>query len=230
MNRQRLACGRWGHAKGAAPRTEHLTVAQSRSSKTRITKPVAQPIQERAKAPATNHIPPPRPGRSRAGERAPAKSPVKPAPIFARAGLAKAKPGASGQSAPGAAAASPSLAASVVLSASDGANGSKQARVVALLGRSEGATIAELMHATGWLAHSVRGAISGVLKRKLGMAVESRVEPGRGRVYRTGAEPGPVTAAAKSPSRRARAPRATTAAAAGELGCARGTGAATPKA
>ncbi len=82
---------------------------------------------------------------------------------------------------------------------------------------SGGATITELTAATGWLPHSVRGAISGVLKRKLGLAVESRVEPGRGRVYRILAEPAPVIVAAKL-SRRARTPRASAAVVLGEAG------------
>jgi hypothetical protein len=38
----------------------------------------------------------------------------------------------------------------------------------------------------GWQAHSVRGAISGALKRKLGLAIRSEIVDGRGRVYRIG--------------------------------------------
>lgn len=85
--------------------------------------------------------------------------------------------------------------------------GSKQARVVAMLRCPQGATIAELMGATGWLSHSVRGAISGVLKGRLGLVVENHVEPGRGRVYRIGTEPVPITPSQKPPQRRTRAPR-----------------------
>ncbi len=62
--------------------------------------------------------------------------------------------------------------------------GTKTARLIALLGRKEGATIADLMKATGWQAHSVRGAISGNLKKKLGLGVTSEKVEGRGRVYR----------------------------------------------
>lgn len=69
------------------------------------------------------------------------------------------------------------------------AGDSKQARLVTLLRRKEGATLAELMAATGWLSHSVRGALSAVLKRKLGLAIESAPEPDRGRVYRIAAPP-----------------------------------------
>lgn len=60
---------------------------------------------------------------------------------------------------------------------------SKQAKVIALLRRSEGATIEEMTKATGWQPHSVRGIISGAIKKKLGFAVASAKEK-RGRVYR----------------------------------------------
>ena len=64
---------------------------------------------------------------------------------------------------------------------------SKQAIIVDLLKRNNGATIDELTAATGWQAHSVRGAISGTLKKKLGLAVSSETLDGRGRVYRIAA-------------------------------------------
>jgi hypothetical protein len=62
--------------------------------------------------------------------------------------------------------------------------GTKQALLVELLRRKEGATIAEAVKATGWQPHSVRGAISGTLKKKLGLAVTSDKVEGRGRIYR----------------------------------------------
>jgi hypothetical protein len=52
-----------------------------------------------------------------------------------------------------------------------------------LIKRSRGATLAELQKATGWQAHSVRGAISGTLKKKLGFAVEYNETNKRGRHY-----------------------------------------------
>jgi hypothetical protein len=55
---------------------------------------------------------------------------------------------------------------------------------VALLQRSEASTIAELQEETGWQTHSVRGAISGTLRKKLGLDVTSKKGEGRGRVYR----------------------------------------------
>jgi hypothetical protein len=59
----------------------------------------------------------------------------------------------------------------------------KQALLIDLLKRKTGATIAEVIKATGWQAHSVRGAISGTLKKKLGLTVELKLVEGRGRVY-----------------------------------------------
>ena len=64
--------------------------------------------------------------------------------------------------------------------------GTKQAQIIALLERPEGATIAEIVAATAWQAHSARGLISGVLKKKLGLLVGSTKEDGRGSVYRIG--------------------------------------------
>lgn len=62
--------------------------------------------------------------------------------------------------------------------------GTKQALLVDMLTRKSGATVAEIGDATGWQAHSVRGAISGAIKKKLGMTVVSKAIDGRGRVYR----------------------------------------------
>ena len=62
--------------------------------------------------------------------------------------------------------------------------GTKQAQIIALLQRPEGATIAEMVEVTGWQAHSARGMISGALKKKLGLVITSEREQGRGTVYK----------------------------------------------
>lgn len=66
--------------------------------------------------------------------------------------------------------------------------GTKQALLIDLLQRKSGASVNEIVDATGWQPHSVRGAISGTLKRKLGLTVASEKAGSRGRVYRIVAE------------------------------------------
>src|SRR5581483_7643427 len=51
--------------------------------------------------------------------------------------------------------------------------GSKKAIVLEMLRRPEGATLQEIMSVTGWMAHSVRGFLSGALGKKMGLAIES---------------------------------------------------------
>ena len=62
--------------------------------------------------------------------------------------------------------------------------GTKQAVLIDLLRQKNGATIDEIVDAIGWQAHSVRGAISSTLKKKLELTVESDIIEDRGRVYR----------------------------------------------
>ena len=63
---------------------------------------------------------------------------------------------------------------------------SKQASVIAMLKRPEGATIAQIVDATGWQAHTVRGTFAGAFKKKLGLAITSSKDQGAERVYRIG--------------------------------------------
>jgi Protein of unknown function (DUF3489) len=51
--------------------------------------------------------------------------------------------------------------------------GTKQAQMIELLKRPEGATVEQIAEATGWQHHTIRGAISGALKKKLGLTVEA---------------------------------------------------------
>jgi hypothetical protein len=51
--------------------------------------------------------------------------------------------------------------------------GTKQALMIELLKRPEGATVEQIAAATGWQHHTIRGAISGALKKKLGLTIEA---------------------------------------------------------
>lgn len=61
--------------------------------------------------------------------------------------------------------------------------GTKQAKMIALISRPQGATNEEIQKATGWQPHTVRGAIAGALKKKLGLKVIAE-DGEKGRTYR----------------------------------------------
>jgi predicted ArsR family transcriptional regulator len=61
---------------------------------------------------------------------------------------------------------------------------SKQAELIEMLKRPDGATIEEIVKKFDWQPHTVRGAIAGALKKKLGLDVQSEKVEDRGRVYR----------------------------------------------
>ena len=62
-------------------------------------------------------------------------------------------------------------------------DGSKEAQVIEMLRRPEGATIAQLMAATGWQSHTVRGLFAGALKKRRGLTVTSAKPQGGERIY-----------------------------------------------
>ena len=61
---------------------------------------------------------------------------------------------------------------------------SKQAQVLAMLRRPEGATLAQICECTGWQQHTVRGTFAGAFKKKLGLDISSTKDQGAERVYR----------------------------------------------
>ena len=61
--------------------------------------------------------------------------------------------------------------------------GTKQAVLIELLTRAEGATLPQMTEATGWQVHTVRGAMAGALKKKLGLEITSEKQTGADRIY-----------------------------------------------
>ena len=62
-------------------------------------------------------------------------------------------------------------------------SGTKQEALIAMLRAEGGATIDEIVAALQWQAHTIRGVMSGALKKKLGLTITSEKVPERGRVY-----------------------------------------------
>jgi hypothetical protein len=62
--------------------------------------------------------------------------------------------------------------------------GTKQATLIDLLQRQEGATLEQMVQATGWQQHTVRGCMAGALKKKLGLNIVSEKTDGQQRTYR----------------------------------------------
>lgn len=62
--------------------------------------------------------------------------------------------------------------------------GTKQATLIAMLQRPDGATVHQVMESTGWQAHTILGAISGAIKKKLGLNVVSEKSASGERAYR----------------------------------------------
>ena len=62
--------------------------------------------------------------------------------------------------------------------------GTKTAKILALLRRPAGASLPELRKATGWQAHSVRGFLSGAIKKKMGLRIDSVSREDGERAYR----------------------------------------------
>jgi len=64
----------------------------------------------------------------------------------------------------------------------------KRSLLITLIRRPDGACVDELAAAVGRQAHSVRGVVSGALRKKLSLAILAATEEGRGRVYRLRAD------------------------------------------
>lgn len=115
-----------------------------------------------------------------ADETSPAETPEPiadepPAPTAEEADMAKTKKNAASKPRP--------IKGAVPRARSD----SKQARMINMMQRPEGASLDELVKKFDWQPHTVRGAVAGALKKKLGLKVEAEKDEKRGLVYRIAA-------------------------------------------
>jgi hypothetical protein len=127
-------------------------------------------------------------GAAVAPEKAPAKktaSPKKGAPKGQKsAKAAKPKPTAASKTKKATPAKTTAKAPKAAKPDAEGVRaGSKTATILALLQRAKGATLAEIMAASSWQAHSCRGFISGTLGKKMGLTVKSEKREDGTRVY-----------------------------------------------
>lgn len=117
---------------------------------------------------------------ARAAEALPAASGTKPA-----SGGTKAKPGKTTAKAPKPRQ-KPAVADRTAKAERKPRTDTKQAKLIAMLKAKGGATVEEIAAAFGWQSHTVRGAVYGALKKKLGLDIVSEKIQNRGRVYRIG--------------------------------------------
>jgi Protein of unknown function (DUF3489) len=102
--------------------------------------------------------------------------------------LAQHRPGRKVKGEATASAPKPARKARAPKAATAKAGESRKDLVLRLLTRASGASVAEIMEATGWQPHTTRAFISATLGKKLGHKIESEKVDGRGRVYRIATE------------------------------------------
>jgi hypothetical protein len=110
-----------------------------------------------------------KPAPTKPARRGKAKKPAKGSPAKKKGAVKPARANAAGKGAK---------------SGSGRRTGTKQEQLIGMLRRAEGATVEEVVKALVWQPHTVRGAIAGALKKKLGLKIVSDKVEERGRVYR----------------------------------------------